>query len=56
MGKTGLGVVIQDSRGQALSSLSEQASLPFSPKIVEAMAVARAISFAQGLGFTSFVL
>ena len=54
MGKTGLGVVIRDSRGQALASLSEQASLPFSPEIVEAMAAARAISFAQGLA--SFVL
>ncbi|KAK9995833.1 hypothetical protein SO802_020519 [Lithocarpus litseifolius] len=46
MGKAGLGVVIRDSRGQALATLSEQASLPFSPKIVEAMAAARAISFA----------
>ena len=56
MGKASLGVVIRDSRGQALASLSEQASLHFSPKIVEAMATARTISFAQGLGFTSFVL
>ena len=56
MGKAGLGVVIRDSRGQALASLSEHASLPFSPEIVKAMAAARAISFAQGLGFTSFIL
>ena len=56
MGKVGLGVIIRDSRGQALASLSEQAHLPFSPEIVEAMAAARAISFAQGLGFTSFIL
>ena len=56
MGKASLGVVIQDSRGQALASLSEQASLPFSPEIVEAMATTRAIYFAQGLGFTSFIL
>ena len=56
MGKAGLGVVIRDSRGQALASLSEQASLPFSPEIVKAMAAARAIYFAQGLGFTSFIL
>ena len=56
MGKAGSGVIIRDSRGQALASLSEQALLPFSPEIVEAMAAARAISFAQGLGFTSFVL
>nr|POE69163.1 hypothetical protein CFP56_74508 [Quercus suber] len=46
MGKAGLGFVIQGSRGQALASLFEQASLPFSPEIVEAMAIARAISFA----------
>ncbi|XP_075662941.1 uncharacterized protein LOC142632421 [Castanea sativa] len=56
MGKAGLGVIIRDSKGQAIASLSEQASLPFSPEIVEAMAAARAISFAQGLGFTSFIL
>ncbi|KAK9987950.1 hypothetical protein SO802_028189 [Lithocarpus litseifolius] len=56
MGKVGLRVVIRDSRGQTLASLSEQASLPFSLEIVEAMAAARAISFAQGLSFTSFIL
>lgn len=48
--------MIRDSRGQTLASLSEQVSLPFSPDIVEAMAAVRAISFAQGLGFTSFLL
>ena len=56
MGKAGLGVIIWDSRGQALASLSEQSHLPFSLEIVEVMAAARAISFAQGLGFTSFIL
>ena len=56
MGKAGLGVVIRNSRGQALASLSEQTSLPFSPDITEALAAARAISFARGLGFTSFTL
>ena len=55
MGKVGLGVVIRNSRGQALA-LSEQASLPFSLDMTEALAAARAISFAQGLGFTSFIL
>ena len=39
-----------------MASLSEQANLPFSPDITEALATARAISFAQGLGFTSFIL
>ena len=56
MGKVGLGVVIRNSRGQALASLSEQANLPYSPDITKALAAARAISFARGLGFTSFIL
>ncbi|XP_075664433.1 uncharacterized protein LOC142634046 [Castanea sativa] len=56
MGKAGIGVVIQNNRGQALASLSEQASLPFSQDITKAIVAARAISFAQGLGFTSFIL
>ena len=56
MGKVGLGVVIRNSRGQALASLSEQANLPYSSDITEALAAARAISFARGLGFTSFIL
>ena len=56
MGKAGLGVVIRNNRGQALASLSKQASLPFSLDITEAMVAARAISFAQGLGLTSFTL
>nr|POE83415.1 hypothetical protein CFP56_49819 [Quercus suber] len=56
IGKAGLGVIIRDSKGQAIASLSEQANLPFSPDIVEAMVAARAISFTQDLGFTSFQL
>ena len=56
MGKAGFGVVIWNNKGQALASLSKQASLPFSPNITEAMAAARAIYFAQGLDFTSFTL
>ncbi|XP_050241310.1 uncharacterized protein LOC126690232 [Quercus robur] len=56
MGKAGLGVVIRNSRGQALASLSEQASLPFSPDITEALVATGTISFTQGLGFTSFIL
>ncbi|XP_075665304.1 uncharacterized protein LOC142634963 [Castanea sativa] len=56
IGKAGIGVIIRDSNGQALASMSEQASLPFSPDIAEAMAAARAVSFAQELGYTSFIL
>ena len=56
LGKAGLGVVVHDSHGNAIASLSEQASLPFSPVIVEAMAAARAITFAQELGINEFML
>nr|POE86690.1 hypothetical protein CFP56_46901 [Quercus suber] len=51
----GIGVIVRDSNGQAIASLSEQPSLPFSPEIAEAMATARALSFVQDLGFTSFI-
>ena len=51
-----IGVVVHDSHGNAIASLSEQAQLPFSPVIVEAMAAARAITFAQELGINEFIL
>ncbi|XP_030958848.1 uncharacterized protein LOC115980769 [Quercus lobata] len=54
--KVGIGMIVRDSNGQAIASLSEQTSLPFSPEIAEAMAATRAISFVQDLGFTSFIL
>ena len=56
MGKAGLGVVVHDSQGSMIASLSEQAPMPFSSNIVEAMAAARALIFAQELGITEFVL
>ncbi|XP_023876184.1 uncharacterized protein LOC111988631 [Quercus suber] len=56
LGKAGLGVVVHDSQGNAIASLSEQAPLSFSSDIVEAMAAARALVFAQELGITDFVL
>lgn len=46
IGKVGLGVVIRDNQGQTIAALSEQIPLPFSSDVVEALAVARAISFA----------
>ena len=49
-------MIVRDSNGQEIASLSEQASLPFSPEIAEAMVAARALSFVQDLGFTSFIL
>ena len=54
--KAGLGLVIRKSYGQAIESLSEQASLPYSFDIVEAMAAAKAISFAHELSFTSYII
>ena len=56
LGKAGLSVVVHDSHGNAIASLSEQAPLPFSPVIVEAMATARAITFTQELGIKKFML
>ena len=56
MGKAGLGVVIHDSQGNAIASLLEQAPLSFSSDIVEAMAVTKAMTFAQELGIAEFIL
>ena len=49
-------MVVHNSHGNAIASLSKQAPLPFSPVIVEAMAAARVITFAQELGIKEFVL
>jgi len=56
LAKVGLGVVVHDCQGKAIASLSEQAPLPFLPVIIEAMAAARVMSFAQELGITEFML
>ena len=56
IGKAGLGVVIRNGHGQVLASLSEQIHLPFSLDMVEAMAAARATSFALEIGLSSFIL
>ena len=56
VGKVGLGVVIRDNQGQTLASQSEQISLPFFSDMVEALAMARAISFALETGCSSFIL
>ena len=39
-----------------MATLSEQALLPYAPEIVEAMAAARAISFAQEIGLRPYIL
>ena len=56
IGKAGLGLVIRKSYGQAIASLLEHAPLPYSYDIVEAMATAKAISFAHELSFTSYII
>ena len=56
LGKAGLGVAVHDSQGNVIASLSKQAPLPFSSDIVEAMAAARALVFAQELGLADSVL
>ena len=48
--------MVHDCQGNAIASLSEQAPLPFSPVIVEAMAATRTITFAQELGINEFML
>ena len=48
--------MIRNSSGQVIASLFEQVPLPHTSVIVEALAVARAISFALELGFSSFIL
>ena len=54
--KVGLGVVIRNDHGQVLASLSEQIQLPFSFDLVEAIAVAWAISFAHELSLSNYIL
>ena len=49
-------MVIRDSQGQAVASLSEQIHLPFSSDMVEALTTARAVSFALEIGCSPFIL
>ena len=54
--KVGLGVIIRDNHGQVLASLSKQIQLPCSSNLVEAIAAARAISFAHDLSLSNYIL
>ena len=49
-------MVVHDSQVNAIASLSEQAPLPFSSDIMEAMAATRAMTFAQEPGIAEFML
>ncbi|XP_075648656.1 uncharacterized protein LOC142619445 [Castanea sativa] len=52
----GIGVVIRDSSGQVLASCSQRLSQAYSSTEVEALAAAKAVSFAAELGITKAVL
>lgn len=56
MSKSGIGMVIRNSQGLVLASLSQQISPSFSPLEVETLAAKRAIQFASELAITSAVL
>ena len=53
--KVGNGVVIRNSEGKVLATLSEKIVKPLAVEIVELLAARRAMSFTAELGFTKFV-
>ena len=54
--KTGVGIVIWNCLGQVMASMTEKCNLPTLVDEVEAMAMGRAVVFAQELGFSSIIL
>ncbi|XP_075645389.1 uncharacterized protein LOC142616414 [Castanea sativa] len=54
--KSGIGVVIRDSHGLVLGSLSKQLPQAYIPLEIEAMAAATTLQFAMDLGFNHVVL
>lgn len=56
MNKSGIGVVIWNSQGLVLASLSQKVQQVFSPSEVEALVAKRAIQFTSKLDITSAVL
>ena len=54
--RAGIGVVIHDSEGMVLGSLSKQISQAYSPLEIEAMAVTTAVQFVLDLGFQHAIL
>ena len=55
-GKAGIGVVIRNSEGAVMASLSQQAPLPATVAQVEALAARRAIEFALEVGITQAII
>ena len=52
----GLGAILRNSKGQAMVSLTERATLPFTAFKVEAMAAKRALLLALETGFDRVIL
>lgn len=55
-GRAGIGVVIRNSSGEVMASLSQQIPLPTTVAQVEASAARRAVEFAQELGITRAII
>ena len=53
---TGIGVVIRNNLGQVIASCSQRLSQAYSSTDVEALAAAKAVSFAAEIGITKAVL
>ena len=55
-GRASIGVVIRNSAGDVMASLSQQIPMPTMVAQVEAMATRRAVEFAQELGITRAII
>ena len=54
--RAGIGVVIRDSEGMVLGSLSKQIPQAYNPLEIEAMAITTTVQFALDLGFQHAIL
>ena len=52
----GVGVVIQDDKGQVVESMDEKITLPYLVTVVEVIATKRALRFALDIGLSPIVL
>ena len=55
-GKVGLGIVIRNSNGEVMASMSQLVQLPITVSQVEAMAARKATEFALEIGFDKIIL
>ena len=54
--KGGIGVVIRDSKGELIATMAEPINKVVEPKLLEALAVAKGIDFANDLALTGYSL